>query len=75
MSRPTNPGWFRPGPDPRRHTLTVDDCRRGFHVALAHASKPVRRWLLARVEATSRPETVDAFRRRRQADYEQRMSS
>lgn len=24
-----NKGWFRPGPDPRRHQLTFEDCQRG----------------------------------------------
>jgi len=29
-----NPGQFRPGPDPRRHRFTRDECVMGFWAAL-----------------------------------------
>jgi hypothetical protein len=28
--RPPNAGQFRPGPDPRRHLFTREECQRGF---------------------------------------------
>jgi hypothetical protein len=33
-SRPTNRGQFKPGPDPRRHRVTRDECVQGFWSAL-----------------------------------------
>lgn len=29
----SHPGRFRPGPDPRRHTFTREECRRGYEAA------------------------------------------
>lgn len=74
MNTKPNRGHFRPGPDPRRHVLTTEERRRGFHVALTRSNKTVRRWLVARVRATARPETVAAFDRALQRRYERAMS-
>ena len=38
MARRPNPGWFRPGYDPRRHPLTQDERRQGGVQALRAAA-------------------------------------
>ena len=35
QARRPNAGQFRPGPDPRRHTFTKDECSRGFWTAIS----------------------------------------
>ena len=34
MSKRQNPGWFRPGDDPRRHQFTREECERGYQAAM-----------------------------------------
>jgi hypothetical protein len=34
-ARKPNPGQFKPGPDPRRHKFTREECARGFWEAIA----------------------------------------
>lgn len=34
MGMKPNPGWFKPGYDPRRHPLTLANCRKGFRIFL-----------------------------------------
>lgn len=43
-----NRGSFRPGPDPRRHKFTAQDCRIGYWVA-AIKHPECREWLLLRI--------------------------
>ena len=31
----THAGRFKPGPDPRRHTFTLEECSRGFWTAIS----------------------------------------
>lgn len=33
-TRKANPGAFKPGPDPRRHQFTSEECSQGFHAAI-----------------------------------------
>jgi hypothetical protein len=45
----TNPGWFKKGTDPRRHTFTKDECRKGGKAAFARlwrTNPRHARWIL-----------------------------
>jgi hypothetical protein len=47
MTKRPNPGWFKPGDDPRRHVLSKNECRKGYLVATRLARMPsrLRCWL------------------------------
>jgi hypothetical protein len=46
-----NPGWFRPGFDPRRHVLSRAERQKGYLVATRVAKLPsrVRAWLRKKI--------------------------
>jgi hypothetical protein len=46
-----NPGWFKKGHDPRRHTLSKNECRKGYLIATQLAKMPsrVRAWLRKKI--------------------------
>jgi hypothetical protein len=52
----SNPGQFRPGPDPRRHRFTRSECQRGFWAALVS--------IIARY-----PDAVDSVGRHMACDF------
>jgi hypothetical protein len=43
--RKRNKGWFRKGPDARRHVFTTEECRLGLWIAYANATPEVAAWL------------------------------
>jgi hypothetical protein len=51
VSRKPNPGWFKPGDDPRRHVLSKAECRKGYEIATRLAKMPsrVRCWLRRKI--------------------------
>jgi hypothetical protein len=54
MRRKRNPGWFKAGPDPRRHKLTRADRAKGYARALALAgcdSAQLYAWIWRRVRS------------------------
>ena len=53
-ARRPNPGWFKPGPDSRRHRFTTQDCRIGYWVTMMGLtprtrSERVREWVRKKV--------------------------
>lgn len=48
--RKPNPGSFKPGPDPRRHRFSREECRLGLMIAYATATPEVAEWLRLKVK-------------------------
>ena len=59
----------RPGPAPRRHQFTAEERRRGGQAAFRRAmidAPWLLDWLQRKIDRTARPETLEAYRKRRQ---------
>lgn len=66
--RRTNKGWFKQGPDARRHPLTDAERSRGGRTTfnkLMVLRPEWLSWLTWKIRQTARSETLTAFRRKR----------
>jgi hypothetical protein len=63
-------GRFLPGPDAQRHAFTAAQRRRGGRTAwrrLMEDRPHLLAWLQRKIDRTARPETLEAYRRRRRS--------
>jgi DNA-binding LacI/PurR family transcriptional regulator len=59
---PRSDGYFRPGPDPRRHDLTTEERRRGYDTACKRHGLKFATWLRSRVADTATPQNVARYK-------------
>lgn len=55
---------FSAGADPRRHTLTVEDCRKGWRVTMERHGDRLGLWLFIRLKQTCPGEQAGRGRRK-----------